>query len=460
MVDIRAGEDGRAYAVASGRAIVPWAMLGLLALVTASVPAVAQHNWWESVPGFGSPSYTDPRAERSQRKTEEVDDLRTNAVPWRSDEMLMALDDAIARYQKLVSIGGWPRIPDNRLMRPGDDDERVPILRRRLRISGDLAASTGYFEDYGFDQRLEDAVRKFQARNGLRVTGRADRPTIAALNVSAQDRLEQLRLNRNRLAELLRQPIEDRYILVNVPAFQLEAVERFEVQQRHRVIVGRTERQTPEIRATIKGLNFFPYWRVPDSVAQLDLIPRMMKEPDYLTKEKIRVFNGFNGPELDPTTIDWSTADASKLKFKQDPGDQNALGLVRIDMPNEQTVYMHDTPMKNLFSQRGRAFSAGCVRVQNVFDLVDWIARHEIGWETAGRAREVVDGGQALDLVLTRPIPVHFVYITAWAEPDGTVHFRPDLYNRDGYVELAAGRERDPNDPSEPPLPMVRALAP
>lgn len=430
-----------------------------VAFLLAAGPAHAQHNWWESVPGFGSPSYAERPAERTA-KVEQLEDLRPNSIPWRSDEMLVAIDKAIQRYERIVSAGGWQRIPENKMMRPGDDDERVPMLRKRLRISGDLGPGQGYFEDFGFDQGLEEAVKRYQGRNGLRVNGRADRPTLASLNVSAQDRLEQLRLNRHRLADLMRHQIEERYILVNVPAYQLEAVERYEVQQRHRVIVGRTERQTPEIRATIKGLNFFPYWRVPDSVAQLDLIPRLMKEPEYLEKEKIRVFNGHNGPELDTTAINWSIADAGKIKFKQDPGPQNALGLVRIDMPNEHTVYMHDTPMKNLFTQRGRAFSAGCVRVQGVFELVEWIARHEVGWERAGRVQEVLDSGQALDLTLSRPVPVYFVYVTAWAEPDGTVQFRPDVYNRDGRLELAAGRERDPNDPTEPPLPVVKSLAP
>ena len=240
---------------------------------------------------------------------------------------------------------------------------------------------------YSYDGEVEAAVRRFQARHGLRVSGRVDQPTIAALNVSAEARLAQLKLNRGRLLELMGQRVEDRYVLVNVPAFQLEAVERHEVALRHRVIVGRTERQTPTLKATIRALNFFPYWRVPESVATLDLIPRLRKEPEYLVNEKIRVFNGYNGPELDPMQVDWNTADGAKLKFKQDPGQQNALGLVRIDMANEHGVYMHDTPLKKLFEQRGRAFSAGCVRVQGVFELVEWIARGEAGWEPRPRGR-------------------------------------------------------------------------
>ena len=293
------------------------------------------------------------------------------------------------------------------------------------------------------------AVRRFQRRHGLRPTGRIERSTYPALNMTVEERLAQLRLNLGRLRELMATRTEDRYILVNIPAFQLEAVERFEVQQRHRVIVGRTERQSPSVNATVRALNFFPYWRVPESVAHLDLIPRLKKEPDYLAKEKIRVLAG-DGTELDPGRVDWGAPDAMKLKFRQDPGPQNALGLVRIDMPNADNVYMHDTPMKVLFDQRSRAFSAGCVRVQGVFDLVNWIARYEPGWEQPGQAQAIVDAGQPLDVNLSRPLPVHFTYITAWAERDGDVEFRPDIYGRDGAVDTVAEMDRDPNDAPPP----------
>jgi murein L,D-transpeptidase YcbB/YkuD len=191
---------------------------------------------------------------------------------------------------------------------------------------------------------------------------------------------------------------------------------------------------------------------VPESVATLDLIPRLMKEPDYLHKEQIRVLTGsYNGPEIDPHNMDWRQVDATKVRFRQDPGPQNALGLVRLDMPNAEGVYMHDTPMKPLFNQRGRAYSAGCVRVQDVFTLVEWLARYEPGWEQPGRAQEILQSSQAVDLNLTRPVPVYFAYITAWAEPDGRIYFRPDIYGRDGLQDLVAGRERDPSEGPAPP---------
>lgn len=431
----------------------------IMALFMLAMPAcaqAAQANWWEGITGFGQPDYSNRRkhdsGDRPQAAVEPLDDLRSDATPWRSDEMIAAMEDAIQRYQAIAAAGGWPLVPVGRMMREGEDDERVPILRKRLQMSGDLPRRAAPYNSYTFDEEVTAAVRRFQRRNGLRPTGRIERSTYPALNMTTEERLAQLRLNLGRIRELMSQPITDRYILVNLPAFQLEAVDRFEVQQRHRVIVGRTERPSPSVKATVKALNFYPYWRVPESVAHLDLIPHVIKEPGYLAEEKIRVFTSVDGPEVDPAAVDWNSPEAQKLKFRQDPGPQNALGVVRIDMPNDQTVYMHDTPMKPLFTQRARAFSAGCVRVQDVLDLVDWIARYEPGW-TQGRAQQTVDAGQPVDITLTRPVPVFFTYITAWAERDGTVAFRPDLYGRDGSVDRTAEMDRDPNEP--PPAPTL-----
>lgn len=437
--------------------------LGLVILLFAAVAAgsgtsaAAQDGaWWEGINSFGSPDYSGKRAslERTPPRKDNVNDLRPNEVPWRSDEMLAAMENAIARFEGIVNKGGWPAIPGERMLRPGDDDERVAYLRRRLMVTGELPRSTSY-NDYTFDSVVEQAVVRFQESNGLRTSGRVDQPTLAALNISAEERLAQLKLNHGRILELVQQPPEERYVLVNIPAFQLEAVERYQTVLRHRVIVGRNGRETPTLRAMIKNVNFFPYWRVPDSVAQLDVFPRLVTEPDYLVKEHIRVLQGdFNGAEIDATAIDWSTADAKRIKLKQDPGPQNALGLVRIDMQNEHGVYMHDTPMKPLFEQRARAFSAGCVRVQDVFQLVDWLVRYEPGWESPGRVQATLDMNQALDVPLTRPVPVYFAYITAWAEPDGQIAFRPDIYRRDGSAAMA-----DVFDPDAPPPPS-QGLAP
>jgi murein L,D-transpeptidase YcbB/YkuD len=443
------------YCGAFSKAVAFCLTVGLLQVLPQfSREASAQSLWDQLQRNYGSDTSTNSAP--IEHKPEQLDDLRPDSTPWRSDAMLNAISAAMERYQKIVSAGGWPVVPPGRMMREGDDDERVPILRKRLRITGDLSAKSSYYDSTTFDSELTDAVKHFQRRNGLRETGRIERSVYPVLNVTADQRLAELKLNYDRIKGLM-QNVEERYVLVNVPAFQLEAVEKFDVQLRFRVIVGRPERETPEVAAAIKNINFYPYWHVPESVATLDLVPRLRKEPGYLSEEGIRVFTA-SGQELNPTTVDWSSPQALTYRFKQDPGAKNALGLLRLDMSNQYGVYMHDTPMKNLFDQRSRPFSAGCVRVQNVFDLADWIAHYEPGWEQPGGVRRQLASGQQTELKLTRPVPVHFVYITAWAEPStGEVQFRQDIYGRDGAA-LHAGYERDADD--APPAASAAALAP
>lgn len=432
------------------------AMLAAVGVVTLPTVQAQAAEWWEQLPGFGGAQSTQPRRrsaqDREAAERQQFEDLRPNATPWLSEETISAIDGAIERYERIAQRG-WPTVARGRTIRPGDDDERIAAVKQRLRATGELPRSDDYFETLTLDDRVEQAVRKFQRNNGLRVTGRVDRATIDAMNVPAADRVAQLKRNRERIIAMMQPRTEEKYVLVNVPAFELEAVERYEVRQRHRVIVGREGRETPDLKGTIRAVNFFPYWRVPTSVATLDLIPRLRKEPEYLNQEGIRVYDGsYDGPEIPATQIDWSAVDQNRIRFKQDPGDRNALGLVRLDMSNEHGVYMHDTPMKNLFDQRGRAFSAGCVRVQGVMDLVEWVAQGEAGWEQPGRVRDVLAAGQALDLQLSRPVPVIFAYFTAWAEPNGEVQFRPDLYGRDFPVKVAGQPgETDPDAPPPPP---------
>ncbi|MEM8976521.1 MAG: L,D-transpeptidase family protein [Pseudomonadota bacterium] len=430
-------------------------------VVTARSALAQETTFWDEV--FNKGKKEQRAARQTRRAAQKLNDLRQGPVPLRSDEMLERMDRAIAHYQKIVSKGGWPKTKNIRLIRPGDDNEAIPAIRRQLIITGDIPprGAQYYSGSFNFDDWLVFGVKNFQKRHGLRVSGRLDRPTRAQLAVTPEARLKQLMLNRRRIAALMEGSNQDRYVLVNVPGFQLEAVEQFEVRKRHRVIVGKPDRQTPSIEATIKGLNFFPYWHVPDSVAHLDLIPRLVREPDYLDKERIRAAKGFyGGPEIDTHNVDWRTADARKIKFRQDPGPWNALGLVRINMPNKDIVYMHDTPMKPLFKQRHRAFSAGCVRVENVMDLVSWIAKHEPGLNNPDAINRILDTTDPRDLrekrpkefdvKLTRPMAVHFSYITAWIEDDGRIEFRPDIYGRDGAAELVGD-----DDPDAPPPPAT-----
>ena len=442
----RIGGSGRALRGGTRAAVATLVLGGTFSVQ----PAHAQMEWANKI--FGLPTTTSSYERRTAPKEAVApDDLRTGDQPMRSETMLEALDLAYGRYKAIAQKGGWPAIPTSRMIRPGDDDERVPIVRQRLRATGELRPGDS-FQSFSYDGELEQAVRRFQKRHGLFVNGRIDRSTIAAMNVPVQARLAQIKLNYDRVAGLIdRNNREERYILVNVPGYQLEAVEGGRVVQRHRVIAGRPGRDTPVVRAAVRALNFFPYWRVPDSIAKLDVAPRLLKEPDYLQKEQIRVLSGsFNGAEIDATRINWAQFDPASTKLRQDPGPQNALGLVRLDMPNEHGVYMHDTPMKPLFGRAQRAFSAGCVRVQDVFELAAWLAKDELGMDRR-RVDDIIAAGAPVDITLTRPVPVYFVYLTAWADAGGHPDFRPDIYDRDGLKELSSDREHDPDAPPPPP---------
>ena len=217
--------------------------------------------------------------------------------------------------------------------------------------------------------------------------------------------------------------------MANIPAAQLEAIDNGVVVSRHTTVAGKPDRPSPELAVRILEVNFNPFWTVPISIIRKDLIPKMQAEPEYLAKYKIRVYDG-RGRELDPRAINWYSDEAVNYQFRQDPGEQNSMGTVRINMANPHSVYMHDTPQKNLFGEDRRFDSSGCMRVQNVRDLVAWILAGT-QWDRQ-RIDTVIRTGERVDARPVQPIPVFWVYVTAWATADGVVQFREDIYNRDG----------------------------
>lgn len=389
--------------------------------------------------GYSShpPAYQPP-PQAPKRARIDRPELRLSPEPLLGNSRLHALQRAESRYRAVAAAGGWPSLRTGARFQPGDGDPRLPYLRRRLALSSDLPAWGEGHPDRTPATEVVEALKRFQERHGLRPTGIVDSETMNALNVSANSRLAQLRTNIARIQNSISSLTSARrYVVVNIPAFQLEAVEGQRVVQRHRVIVGRPDRQTPEVDGQIQNLNFYPYWHVPESIVRRDLLPRVQKNPDYLIEQRIRVLKEWQGAEIPLHRIDWRSPATPQLKFRQDAGPSNALGVVRLDMPNKHAVYMHDTPMKRLFKQRRRAFSAGCVRVDGVLDLVTWALRDVPGSNKAGVNRIVANGDQ-IDIALPAPIPVRFVYLTAWASPDGRVSFRPDLYGRDQKISMAS----------------------
>lgn len=417
---------------------------GVAMLVTAlPEPAAARDSWSNDLSGFGVSSES-PRQSIEERRARNrrVRDALTaqlgpefeTRTPLASPETVAALQAAIERYRAIVGRGGWYRIPKGTLRR-GDGGDAVARVRHRLWLTGDLRRRAR--RDWEFDAGLEEAVARFQLRHGLRVTGFVDLRTWNALNVPADVRLRQLRTNLARLNDLAEVNKAERFVMVNVPSFELQAVEAGALALRSNVVVGKPGRATPSVSAKIVELNFFPYWRVPDSIAHRDLIPQLRKDPGYFQREHFSVLKTWGAEPMDASRIDWMSPEVKSYKFRQDPGLRNALGVVRINMPNKHIVYLHDTPLKDLFGQSSRAFSSGCVRVEKVLDLAGWLLKERGDWSPL-RVQTTVALGNSEDVRLKKAVPVHFVYVTAWASGNGMAHFRNDIYGRDGMANLIA----------------------
>jgi murein L,D-transpeptidase YcbB/YkuD len=346
---------------------------------------------------------------------------------WVSAEAIAQLQQTLQLYRQLAAQPQPPPLPNKMTLRAGDSGEPIAALRDRLTMTGDLR---GRGDRYMFDADVEEAVKRFQSRNGVEPTGVVYGITQRLLNVPLEVRVRQLELNLQRMQEILPTiSVQPRYILMNAASFELQGVRGGTVEVTSRTIAGKRATPTPFVSAQVQALNTLPYWHVPGTIAKAALIPMMRKDPGYLYKEKIRVFSSFGGEEIDPATVNWWGAEAERFVFRQDPGSHNALGVLRFDMPNKHIVYMHDTPMKNLFDYHERAVSAGCVRLQNFWGVADWILSGQDGLSAAA-LQDRVATGQQTTVKLKQPVPVHFIYLTAWTDR-GVVQFRNDLYNRD-----------------------------
>lgn len=351
-------------------------------------------------------------------------------TPILSPQTVPAMEAAVYAYQDLVSRGGWNMVPSDKVLKLGMRDQNVAYLRSRLIASGDLRQASGDHE--AFDSYVQSAVVRFQLRHGLPGDGIVGASTLEAMNVPAQTRLRQLQTNLDRI-RTMGVPSE-RYILVNVPGAQIEVVENGQVVSRHTAVVGKVDRQTPLLSSRVHEINFNPYWTVPASIIRRDLIPKMQKEPDYLTKNRIRIYNQ-SGAEIQPESVNWNSDEATRYMFRQDPGEQNSLGFMKLNFNNPYQVFLHDTPSKGLFGSDYRFESSGCVRVQNVREVVAWVLRDN-GYDRAA-VDQAVRSGERTDVKVASPPGLYTVYFTAWTTGEGVIHFRDDIYNLDGTGEIA-----------------------
>jgi murein L,D-transpeptidase YcbB/YkuD len=341
------------------------------------------------------------------------------------------LQQAIYDYETIVANGGWPRVNTTVKLKIGMEDSSIADLRKRLMISGDLSRSAGMSNS--FDSLVEEGVKRFQARHGLPLDGVIGKYTLDSLNVPADTRLMQLRTNLERV-NAITTDLGQRYVMVNIPAAYIEAVENNRVVSRHTAVVGRISRPTPILDSKIYNVMLNPYWTAPRSIVEKDIVPLMRKDPTYLATNHIRLFDN-KGVEVAPETIDWN-GEAPKLMFRQDPGKINAQGAIKINFHNEHATYMHDTPQQGLFNKLARFESSGCVRCQNIRDLTTWILRDTPGWNRQ-QMEATIRTGTNTPIQLATEVPIYFKYVTAWSAKDRVVQFRDDIYQMDGAQELA-----------------------
>ena len=336
------------------------------------------------------------------------------------------------QYQKIARSGEWPVIPSFNTLKPGQSSSVIPLVRKRLYISGDLkgcepSGSTVY------DQCLVDAVKRFQKRNGLSADGVMGKSTRNTLRLSLGQILTKMRLNLDRM-KMMRRNDSGLHIMINIPAFKLYFYDNGKIFQTMRVITGKKNHPTPVFSKSVKTVVLNPYWNVPKSIVQKEMIPKLLRNPNAMKRRGIEIRNGW-GPDarkISASSVNWSQYRYSKTvpyHFAQVPGYKNALGKVKFLFPNKFSVYMHDTPTKHLFKRNVRAYSHGCIRLEKPRELLKTFAELNPNIDYS-KAQKILKGKKQT-YYNVQEVPVDVVYLTAWVDPSGILQMRRDIYGYD-----------------------------
>ncbi|MBT8102955.1 MAG: L,D-transpeptidase family protein [Gammaproteobacteria bacterium] len=346
------------------------------------------------------------------------------------------LQEALQRHRDLAASGGWPAVPAGPTIRQGSDDSRLGVLATRLAASGDLAGDEIVSSYY--DEALQDAVRRFQARHGLDADGLVGRATLRALNVPVERRIDQIRVNLERVRSLS-DIDEQHFVLVNITAFKATIIRDGKALWTTKVIVGEEEDRTPELRSELRSVVFNPTWSVPHSIASEELLPNIKQDPGFFSNGGYELYDR-DGNRVDPADVDWDVYSTNNFPFRlvQRPGPQNQLGRIKFMIPNPYSICMHDTPARELFASANRALSHGCIRVDDPLAFAELVLGSE-GW-TRAQIESQIDSGHTKSIALKGPLPVHVVYWTAEVDDNGVIHFYDDIYARDDEFLEELGR--------------------
>ena len=323
-------------------------------------------------------------------------------------------------------------------MKPGIQDPRITLLRARLEVSGDLEKDPNASDR--FDEQLEAGVKRFQRRHLLEADGIVGAATLAALNVPVDKRIAQIRVNLERARWVLHD-LPEEFVIADIAGFRVRYTRDRQVIWDGRAQVGKPYRKSPVFRDRIRFIEFNPTWTVPPGILRRDVLPAIKRDRNYLTRKNMVVLTQGGAP-VDPAGIDWSQYPGKGFPYmiRQQPGPDNALGRVKFMFPNKHLVYLHDTPSKSLFDRDRRAFSSGCIRVENPFDLAEHLLHDKPGWNR-DRIMQMIESRQTTRVNLERPVTVALLYWTVAVEPDGTVLFKPDIYERDDAVLASLNKD-------------------
>ena len=340
------------------------------------------------------------------------------------------LRKALLEYRRIESAGGWSSFTTSlKKMEKGMRHPDVVSLRKRLEVTqGHIEFVPG--DEELFDQALHDQVVVFQQRNGLEADGMVGKSTVEALNIPVSDRISAIEANLERW-RWVNDDLGDHYVMVNTADYTLRVFEKGIPAFTSKAIVGTNKRQTPVFSSVMKYMVVNPDWTVPPQILRQDVIPDIIRDSAYLQKKNMKIFSR-DGSVVDPSSIDWKQVSANRFPYmiKQDPGKTNPLGQIKFMFPNQYDVYIHDTPTKWQFSKSVRSYSSGCIRINNVRDLALYLLKNDPEW-TTGRLDEELEKGRTRTIILKDPVPVHILYLTTWADEDGTAYFGQDIYNRD-----------------------------
>jgi len=319
-------------------------------------------------------------------------------------------------YGQVAIAGGWPQIEPGEIMRFGMEGERVAKLKRRLEL-------TNEFDDLNqqYDCTVEEAVKRFQTRHGLIANGIVDESTLNALNVPVQERLAIILANMERIRWFGNTP-KGKYFRVNIPAFEMKAMTDGTTDLKMRVAVGKKSAETPVFRSEMNHFVMNPYWIIPPTILNRDIIPKIRKQSDYLKKSRIKVMT-YGGQQINPDSVNWEAATEGAFPYmlRQEPGRNNALGQIKFIFPNKFNIYMHDTNHPNVFKKRNLARSAGCIRLSEPLKL----AKH-LNNDLPSNTTNV-----NVKYPLEKNIPVYIAYQTAFIDENGNLNFREDIYDKD-----------------------------